>query len=670
MRGVAITVAFALAGCSIFNEPDRGLIHDSSFPDVPIDRRDAGDADADVIDDGGNDADAVRRIEDCDHPGDENDNRLADCDDYACAGLAQCCAEGSAEVPVEEDWSGITDWSHSPTSALPPTNLGNKLVFNDDASVAFVRNACQPLALGANIEVTLVPTACSDCDTSSFSALVLTAAYAVRSGERLPADLAIELHNDGTLSVTQAGDSIGFASLPAVPVGQPATIALEVRPSLDEANREVLVASAVAAYGGTTHPLLDSTAFLLRRDLIRDDDCAAIPGLNIAIEGAGGHVEVRTLKTTNVRCANPSHFSEPTRGTTTFTSETLGFPEWAAGGVAQPGLIGTRAGGYELFVDASRVSRRLELFGDVQFAIGHAGATSWDSLTAAMSATTPKIGCTEAVCAMPSLREPSALPIYSAPTSSRISYFLIAVAQDTVDSSVHELAIYKTDSIGTSVEVPLSDRDLVIHPDEGSTGIHVCSSLRDPLLLPADVDEYWLLYTCEEAAPSGIHAIRLELTPEGSIATLGEPIRVLDPAALGEYAAGGVRGAEAIVDERSDGRFFRVWFLARDRGGAHETIALASGLGTTPMSGDITGFPELTPYPGNPLLAPDAPALGPCDGGCSFEGFSVTRTYQVGMTPPALSPLVRFAVARQVNSGDQVRFEIIPLEQALRVATE
>ena len=653
MNRLALVLAL-LPACTWLNAPDRDRL------DV-----DAGTGDTETL---------------CDDGFDNDNDMLTDCADFDCVREPVCCDQ--QQSLVDERWTTPnlnTDWLLQPSAApaWTPERIGTPFgQAISDFTVpteprALVARACVPMALGIDIEVTMRAVGQSGCDDQSacdqYAAIVLSRAADMAVGARLSDEIAIRLHAGGWLEISQDN-----ATVEAVPLGTGDAHALRLQlvPGFDDDSQGVLFGRVVV--DGETDVVRDLTVIALD-DLLRTGSCGQVPGLRLGVEGQGGGVELGPVSATSQDCVNPSQFEFPGA---TLLSGNLGFnPSWTQGSIGSPSLASAPSGGgrvsFEIMVEGSNDTPDLEPIAHVGYALGHAstsvnnGAATWpqDALEW-LSSETPKLGddppsCVGGSCpGTVSVRDPHVLLELSGNT---IADRIVSFAREV------DVGVGPRDRFGLHVQsrvdtpdVPMTVDAPRLVPDD----VPGCISLRDPSIIPVDSEGlggYWLLFTCERdaGAPSQIHAVKLRRTLEPEGPPLIHQI-IADSSALGTFAADGVFGPEPLVTfVEGQGVLLRVWFMARALDATTSVGLLeAQALGDDPLA---LSLPDLSPFPVNPVLAPDAPVLGTCPGTCALEHVAVSRR---GDDPERL----RFVLARSVNlPGGGHLSELIPLEQFWRL---
>ncbi|MCS6798734.1 MAG: hypothetical protein NZ898_09405 [Myxococcota bacterium] len=687
LGGPVAFVVLLVSGCTLLNRVERDLLPP---PDGGIDA--PVDAPFDVLNDLTSDGpprdremDACARAREiCDDSMrvDEDCDGLRNCSDFDCAGHAACCMSGTSRIESWED-PGLTGWQPLPMSApRSPRVQDNRLVFLGDSWVSVRRDACTPLASGVEIDVKFhlerVVTGCgSTPHRACVASLVLTPALDVVPGRRLLADLAVEVTVDPSmdnsrLQVRRETEVIGSVYSGAG-LGHVLAVTVRLSPDVDARGRPVLAAEVLGtneSMAGEGFVLVERTPLLPVDELVRDyTECDRSPGLFVALEGTGDGVRVGQLVERRLDCTNPVQFRRPSGvDDAVLDAERLGFVRrvdgavegWASGGIAAPALMHTEpsSGTYrwDVLVDGTDVDRPLEHVADIGFAIGHATSTAWNGAWMSTPPPAPRAGDCHPSCVGPPagacvsmsncasglriLREPS-FALSSSPAN-----FVYAIAQRNVGEPYRIRLLDTSRSAATSIG---GFNDPLSLPED-------CENVRDPMIVARGTGStgsgfaYLLFYTCErDGAPSQIRVAGISAMLGATIPSDGGI--VLDPASLPAYARGGVRAPEVIADYDEMGRgSFLMWFTARSARGS-TVIALARGEsepGQLPRT--------FTPYPGNPVLRHDEPALGPCHGECEVLGLGVTRRANAPST-------VRLLVSRRVSTATGVRYELVPLEQ-------
>lgn len=681
MRSALATLLAIMTGCTILNAPDPGLVRrdggpDSGTMDGSQDAADGGAGDAGDAGDAGCDP---NQREICGNGMDDDCDGLEDCDDFDCAGLAACCT-GTGVPLLDENWSTFARWEVEPEGASAPGSERVPGSTTDDwqltdfaADAALIHTSCIGMTLGADIRVAFVPQAGTGCD-ACHAAVYLTQSYYLVSGGKLLEDLVVRMGADGHLVVTSAGVELGRTTEP-FPAGRSVDVTVQVRPSLGNRGEPVLVATVVArARGEEAVWVVEDAQFQVQADLERVlPNCQDVPGLHLAVAGAGDRVYVRDLEVDLQECANPSQFTTRFAEDATLTSESLGLT-WAEGGIGAPALVSTVIPGgghrWDMLVDGTNVERQLESITHIGFSVGHSESLVWDTPPIWNTRETgPKGGanppaCTDDSCSgNRAVREPSAYPLLSADGS--LDGLVVAYAREHEESA----SMGARDVYELRVETVAGDNeDTTLTPTGAATlspaDVTGCDSLRDPALMPDsfDVDGggWWLFFTCESASePDEIRAVHLTRSLGAELDTLRA---VLVPSELGAYASGGVRDPAllAAYQDPADGMqaAYRLWFLARDAAGTNLTVNMAQaqlGMDASPTPPHLPDFEE---YSANPLVrSRDLPGCGASE--CYLTGVAVTRHAED-------ANVLRFVVARHVNDSTGSRYELVPLEQFWR----
>ncbi len=646
-------LAALMAGCSWVNAPDR----DS------IDR------------DGGVDPGGIELF--CDDGLDDDDDDAADCADPDCAEEPACCER---ETPtLREDWTAADlqdGWIFAPTSE--PGWSPSRQPFDGATFVggfvpaesprALVSRECVSLALGGWVRTTLRTVDAAGCESGSlcdrYAGVVLTAATDSEPGAKLQDELAVTLHANGLVVVTQADVELARAT---GPVDENVEVELELRPALDDRNQPLLRAEVRV----DDQPVLEDFVVGPIESLVQSGGCGEIPGLRVAAQGRGPGVYVGPLFAAKQNCANPSQFDEQSA---ILSASNLGFqPSWVGAHVGSPALASSRNATadvqWDLIVEGSNDPPELEPITHIGYALGHARTATDEGgdwrLDDWASSGAPKVGndppsCLDGTCsANRSVREPHLLAELNEQRELRdlvLSFAREVVEDPEVRDRFGIQVVRPVGSPSTALGLPGLP---TLHPAE----VPECISLRDPALIPVDPEAlhgYWLLYSCIDGAgaPTEIHAVRISRALEVMYEN-GEPMRrlVLAAGELGPYAAAGIRSPEPVISFAEDGLRLRIWFLAQSEPGqwgvalaearSHDTAMLAFEL------------PEPLPFPVNPILqnASTLVRSGCLDQECSITGIAVS--------PRADQPnRLRFLLARRLNlPGGGRADQLVPLEQ-------
>ncbi len=650
-------------GCSIFNAPDRDLIpNDGGLDAMP----DGGPGD------GGPDGGPVGE-QNCQNGIDDDGDQLTDCADFDCIAQPECCAEGQKGFFAAE-WDRTTlneQWLSAPSAALPRRNSEQTMLVEfepDDVPRSIIARECIPLATGAELRFRITPQGNRSCDDDcrEYTAIVWTPVTNMQSGASLLRELAIEIAPNGQLRVTRGNDVVPTPALTLTPLLEH-EFTVQIAPGLRSGGRPTLLASiSFRAIGGgdQTVSVLDEFAFTDQDQLLLESPgCEGVAGLRVAIEGVGESAHVGEFEVDTKRCVNPSQFQRPAVGSRTLMSGSsdLGFSDtWSAEGLGAPTLVSSLSGSavrWDLMVESTDVDPDLGNSARIGYALGHAQTTVWDSVPWT-GGDDPKLGddppsCLVAPCpdGLVSLREPHLLARLN--SGSMLSALSLTFARE-VDASTCTDCF----DIHVAASVPFAPATAVMSSMPLVQRAQVpgdCRSLRDPSAVPAGDDTgYWVFFTCERLGqPSEIHAIFA--AADWTV----DPDRhqiVIRGDQIGAFAEGGVRGPEALVETRDNTATLRLWFVSRSRAG-ETSFSFAQAQAESP----IASLPALEPYPGNPVLRANAAAFGGCPGDdCPLHSLAVVRDAEQNST-------LRFVVARRVNTNSATSYELVPLEQFLRL---
>ena len=719
MRRIAFV--FLLCSCTLFNSPDRNRLSQDAGNDTGTEI-DAGDAALDG-DAGSSETQCANGLDDdgdelidCDDPDceglacgpfrececrggravelacgdglDNDDDALVDCEDYDCASNenVDCCGVARDIFYSHERWP--TDLSRrwdatreiEGFDVFPDVRDGRISRFGTTDPLAIILEECVGLAQGSHLEFFFTPQGdargehhCDDegrCE--SYAGFVLSPVRNVQDGERIRDELGVFFHASGRVEVTQLGEVLpeGFATLIPLAGDLEYRVTVDITPSLDEQNRASLIAS-VNVDGPEIHDFAWSGTLIELRHLERSPSrCDDLPGLNLALEGAGSGVVVgQRVLVEQKECANPSQFY-PTSDLPLYAGPTgvsgaisLDFqdppttdPAWASGAIQSPSLLLFEED-WHLLVEASNDQPELEVAARVGYALGHARTRklNWSNEPWSDRSEIPRIGsqppsCHDGSCVwsegMISVRE----PFLFEESGGLIAVFAIEIG------TTERFEIFAAPVRG-SVSNPLIADPLLRVMSESE-----CESIRDPAVVPrAETAQFWLFFTCVSGsgAPSSIRVRTIQR--EGLIlAATDEPSEeVLLAEMVGDFGRDGVFSPEVVYEPPvgvwgEDGYrppTYRLWFL-----GANDAGGLSIGLAVGQPKREPSDFPSFQPYPANPVLT-DEKALGDCEG-CSLRGFTVTRIDEATL---------RFLLARRVPllSGGR-RYELFPLDQRWR----
>jgi len=666
------SLALPLAGCSLFNAPDRSKLepHDGGMSDTSLDTGMDGGMDGDVdggMDGGdGGDADAGWPPEDCMDPEDEDHNGFANCDDFACAGDPACCTTGGNLIA--EGWRSVSAaWEAQPTSTTPriPIPDGGRLIeFRGPGTSGLLHTVCQPLALGAELHAAFGPTGtCTATGAPCEAALVFTGADRIRASGGYLDDLAVRMDASGKLSITQNHVVLADAMFGGTAI---VDVTLIISPSFDTAGRPTLsvTATAQAAIAGSTVvTLLEHRSFIQQRVLRTTGGCSEAPGLRFAVEGHGDGVTVEPLSLDSSGCRNPGIFSRPQIGTddlVTIDRTNPGMGGETGGGIGAPSLFYTRDGmstDWHIYAEATNADPALERFTHIGWAIGFTLTNTWSPAGFVSGGMTPFafLGTNPPACMVaggecdpsgPSFREPYAQWLN---TSGEDGAARIFFAYQATPSSPHMVRWIVRHTFRADAGFNATDMASVFYPaGPNMPQDTACEELRDPAAIELADGTAWLFYTCVNngVAPS-IHAVPLR-TSDHTVDDMSAAVPILSGASAGPFAAAGVWGAEPVMDYDRDGQpLLRLWFMAKSTAGDTSV-----GLAQATFKSSVTGvFPQLVLYDANPVMTADNRALGVCSGTCDISNIAVTRRS---------SSTLRFLVAHQ----DDDAHTLVPLEQA------
>lgn len=675
---LALAVALGAAGCTLLFEPDRDMIRPDLDGSVDGGTEDAGDAGEtpDAGPDGG--SCVPQAAEDCTDPAgaDEDCDGQSNCFDYDCRGVAACCRPGSASTPrclesladfvrLPADHAGDIQFSDTLCGATTRvTEFGPA-----GRARALVTQRCQPITFGMQLSVALeITEACTGaCD---YAALAFGPVQTFADGAPFPSELRVVLRGDGSAGVDRAGTPIGEQRpVGTFSPGQRVTVRVDLEPGPDESGQDVLFATVdlavMAGPGGGRVLSRTAVAPLEALECIRPGGGRPGVGLYAAVEGAGGAVEVvGPLSTLERRCSNPSQFYESTESIDLSQAEAC-----AAGGVGAPALVGYCRGNcdtagpavqWDLWVDASRTPRVEESFRFVDF-----GVCGYGWQTPIMPETPSWIARPQSpfmIGDAPSSREPTVMPVSDDGAGTRVRELAFAHAQRVAPlSEVYAIHGGTIDQRLTLAPAPFAEP--LLAPGT-STG---CVSLRDPLLVPwyepatggtgYRVRGAWLLFTCEHegSTPDSIGVARLDGLRDRELRLVEGSIRAnLLTATPSTYSARGVFAPEGFVEVQgepgAEELVARLWYMARD-GTGQVRLAYAQG-----RASGLDAFPELDPYPANPILAGDSRALGECTSACTLTGATVTPSLRTASE-------WQFVISRSRLTATGTVHELVPLLQ-------
>lgn len=669
MRAHAILLSSVLvmSGCTLILQPNFDAIAPEmdGGVDAGPDAGDSGmhDGGPDSGPDGGGSCIPDPQGEQCTDSAevDEDCDGQSNCFDYDCRGVAACCRPGAASTP--RCLAGLAQFVRL------PADQASDIVFSDTLcsassrvtefgptgrTRALVTQACQPITFGMRMSATFeIVSGCTG--TCDFAALSFGPVQTLADGDPFASELRVIVRSDGSAAVERAGTPI--STMPLGPGSlltlEPIEVQVDLEPGPNESGQDVLFATVDLIVDGTGTRVLDRTAVapLDALECIRPGGGPPGVGLYAAIEGAGTNVEViGPLSTLERRCSNPSQFYDNEENVDLSSVEAC-----APGGVGAPALVsyclddcGSPAAPvqWDLWVDASDTPRIEESFRFVDFGVCGFG---WQSpILPETPSWIVRPSAPFLLGDSPSAREPTLLPISDDGASTRVIDLFYAYAQRVMEGE-EEYAIYGD----------LVRQDLTRAPDPAALLMTAddagCASVRDPLLVAHyaeataghHVDGAWLLFTCEVSGmPDSIRAARFDsdlMLQTGSIRTV---LSAVDDT----YSERGVFAPEGFAEVDGTTLKIRLWYLARDATG-QVRLAYAQGRST-----DLDTFPELDPYPANPILAGDSRVLGECTTGCTITGASVTP--RVGSESEW-----QFVISRSRLTATGTLHELVPLLQ-------
>jgi hypothetical protein len=665
---------------------------------------------------------------------DEDGDGRIDCADFDCADSPACCSGGGNGPDIlDADWENISGgWGPVPSGVSYPATQevedGTWRItdFGEGNPKGVVRDGCTPMALGLHGDVTL-HTRASGSD-SDFAAMVLTRVDDVEPGNRLADELAVTLTGAGRLYVSRAralcepgseGDACRQERILAElereerpGIGGRVELTLEVTPGIGQQGNAALFATLHVRVFGAGGKIAERD-LITRRQFIRQEQLEAecdtlqggdVPGLNVAFEGRGSRVQVGEPTASPSQCGNPNYFDSTPAQLSTIEQQDLHFGEsWSSGGF-DSFAAATFCGGSECWRPGGDIRWHLVSATTnvdmgapppIFYSLGHGrslrqwGEDGWTDPNPSPWAGADPPTCLDGGSECDgnrSVREPSLqAPIRADGTlESELDVAYAVEWQTAIDQGNRNVFALNVTNMKSdpAIEDPVDLTEVDLEPDEvgcDEDGNDCCESLRDPELLPAQPrtrqNSYWLLFTCMRSQqPPGIWAVKLDDILERDPEV--DPAPVLQARDLGGYAAGGVRGAEALVAFDPNGEtppVVRVWFEARD-----ESQNVSIGLSTGQLAKDAPSLtkrlPELAEYGANPVLGGDgqplgeAPALGVCPGrSCEFLDFDVMLKAAQRVSPGLSVPRdLRVLVGRRVVEDGSWSHQYIPLDQSWR----
>ena len=617
-----------LAGCSLFNAPNRDLIiEDGGTPDVVVDAGvDADVGDVPTID--AFDAGPVLR-EVCETPGDEDGNGLSDCSDFACIGYEGCCSGGTRTginfLLREVGWStsGVVQVRGDPDrDVVFPEALGTYMTID-----------CVPMAQGGVFEVDieqdgLAPTDCLDNNErcNEFASILLSSVTVAAPDTHIVAEIGIRLYPSGRAELYRERDDVDdVISLLQIDFpAQPLTLILRVTPDVVD-GVGVLRAAATVRTSADDFPFPE-TGVIPQADLLRE--CGGgISGLHFGVEGRGRRLSVENDNAVRrpLACTNPTQFrdtlSDPLVASHADSSRrNLNWrrPEWSVADVTHPELVREEVGvppSTVWHVFGSTASRQLEFstLPDFPWTTAHSTAGTWNGTW------TPQ-------------DEPFRLADARQPTAVDDGSGLVFIAV------VEEGLTYCTP--GNCVAIPTGD----------------CPELANPSLVITEQLNYVIFYQCtDEVMGTTVmgRALTQRLQPEG------EPFVVLRASDFGSLARNTIIDFDVLLDSRTEEEYLiRAWFVGEALGNVR-TLLLATGAidvsavrdARTELSALAAGL-TLVPYPANPIATENVLFRDPNQ---SLQGVSVERME----TPRDLL----FLFGRRTEYPTGRVYDFVPIEQ-------
>jgi len=591
----------------------------------------------------------------CNDDVDNDCDGLADCDDSDCASDGVCC-----DLVMGSTWGDLTtdyNFWDAHGAAIPSVN---EVEFAPGAVGQVVNRTCAPLAFGMRLEADFRTTSFGDPD--DYAAVLLAPVDTPRGGGdmTLLADLAVRVTRDNGVVLERAGTVLARTMAMSI---TGATVQIDLQPSVDAASRPVLVMSVLVTPSGGTPERLATDEVLMPLSDLRGDDAGCTPdGLYLAFEGRGSGVVVDDMVSARTgNCPNPTQFLQD-QGGPLGEAGILEPGSWRMGGAGEPALLTTgspETNRIDLLVDAAEDERSDEIFRFIDFSIGGSiRGAAWQQRSSGPGGPPNLIGPD------PSAREPT--QVLPRGVSGRV----IAWAQPHRMTEDYEI---QWGELGGSATAASTVQGVLLMPGDNAGTMVECDSLRDPALValdaegaPADRPNLLLLFTCVKAAENDtIGVARFDYDMVGSAYELMEVDETLFDGSIGGYASRGYFSPEvavvAIDDTIGDdmARYaLRLWFLVRD-GAGRVRVAHAFGDVTT---GEL---PQIVPYPGNPVLDPEAASLGgSCALGCTIESLSVAATEgRSNLWAPPVDASYLFLIERSVFRTDGVDHELVPLRQ-------
>lgn len=679
----ALAIALGLAGCSIFDAPDRDRLDawaEDGGTDAYVEPDANDDAGFDSGVDGGPCAHAPMNEMVCADGMDDDCDGLFDCADPDCviSHASECCTTGGSSTTEHFNktgavWDTAGNWTAAPSMASAITAAGVLSQMGTGPLIGMVNNTCVHVDLGAEIRFTMTPTPCSGTDCAGRMEVVVGPSTSF--GTMLTDDLAIRgtAVDPGTLQldVVQGGTIRSTTMMSFGTTG--AQVVVTLSPGIAN-GRNAIVGTVVATQGAHTETLADQL-YVTDRDIFGTSSCH---GLHLGVQGTGTHVGLDDVTITELDCSNPARFgavrddADAIDAVTMSVSSTDHTTGWGRGGIGDPALFeGVLAGTgathrFTLLFDGSPVDRASDVIGHLPLSIGGADTTAtgtdglaliddcsrWSPRGGNIACTPPTNATGHDLVESPLvMRDPTLYPDNRDPSS--ISSYRVAWVGETAPGSGLSLFVGLLDAA-----VPT--RILGVPTATPITGDESCTSIRNPLLLPLlGTDSDWLLfYVCDSVFPPVVHAAQLET---GTLtATLIDSI-VLDRTTLGPLAATGVTDIAGVVFDYVTGSgpsavhtpTYRLWLTARPNTTETDVLFVE---GRAPPDSPTFPIPDFTPFAGNPVLTEQSPVFGSCGLGCQLHGITATR---ISNDPTR----VRVLVERWVDTGSGLTYGLVPLEQ-------
>lgn len=603
-----------LAGCSLFNAPDRDLItQDGGTSDMRI--ADAGpdsDVPTDVFDAG------PELVELCDQVGDEDLDELSDCADPDCAGDTRCCTGG------EVTNIGFEDGSPTWRSIGNPVVNGTQIVFPSPTPSVYVNNLCYPLARGAVFEFDVIQNTGIDCIGGvcpDFAAMYLSSVRTAAEASRIVAEIGVTVRASGQIELYRGRDNvIETMEFPLPPNGVALRVSIRVTP--DTADGEAVLRAVVTVGEGEGARAFVARPMVSQGDLI--DGCRdGISGLYYGVEGQGRRVflDSAAAVATTLECTNPTQFTSSECLPVTANGEaplvSLGWPsEWSGGDVAHPELV---RDGDDWHVYGSTSVQQLEFstLPDFPWSMAASSTVDWN--------------------------EDSLWFLEESATGGR---------EPTVALGPAGIEFVRFGVIGNQIH--RCEETCEAFPIE-------CEGLANPSLVLAEESNYLLFYQCGFGAEQTVHV--RPLTPGKTISDAHPSSVVLRASDFGSLARNGFVDLDVLFDVRGDGEnreyLIRAWFVAEALGNVR-TLVLATGTMKLPAEGvdtagelDVLGMGvSLVPYPANPIATERILFRDPNQ---SLQGVSVEHN---GSPRDLL-----FLFGRRTERPEGRLYDFVPIEQ-------